>query len=342
MADRPTIAPLVAALRRGLNETGFVEGRNVAIEHHWAHGQYDRLPALAADLVHRQVTVIATSGNASALAAKTATATIPIVFLTGADPVQAGLVASLSRPGGTGVTSLGVELGPKRLELLHSLVRAATTIAVLVNPANRSAEIQVRDMQAAARTLGLELHILQASTEREIDAAFATLTRLRAGALVISPEAFFNSGRAARRIDGAPRGAAIYTYREFAAAGGLMSYGGSITDSIVEPASTSDGFSRAAGRPAGPAVRESRADRQYEDRQGARPHRAVRAPRPRRRGDRVTVRCKCRTARQAAGLLRRPVGLREPAHGPFRIPALLVERLRVPFAALLGAKKSPP
>ena len=231
-ADEST--PLVAAFRRGLNETGYVEGRNVAIEHHWAHGQYDRLPALAADLVRRQVTVIATSGNASALAAKTATATIPIVFLTGADPVQAGLVASLSRPGGnlTGVTSLGVELGPKRLELLHELVPAATTIAILVNPANRSAEIQVRDMQAAARTLGLELHILQASTEREIDAAFATLTRLRAGALVISPEAFFNS-RSEQLAALTVRHAvpAIYTYREFAAAGGLMSYGGSITDS---------------------------------------------------------------------------------------------------------------
>jgi ABC-type uncharacterized transport system substrate-binding protein len=231
-ADEST--PLVAALRRGLNETGFVEGRNVAIEHHWAHGQYDRLPALAADLVRRQVTVIATSGNASALAAKTATATIPIVFLTGADPVQAGLVASLSRPGGnlTGVTSLGVELGPKRLELLHELVPAATTIAILVNPANRSAEIQVRDIQAAARTLGLELHILQASTEREIDAAFAALTRLRAGALVISPEAFFNS-RSEQLAALTVRHAvpAIYTYREFAAAGGLMSYGGSITDS---------------------------------------------------------------------------------------------------------------
>jgi putative tryptophan/tyrosine transport system substrate-binding protein len=231
-ADEST--PLVAALRRGLNETGFVEGRNVAIEHHWAHGQYDRLPALAADLVRRQVTVIATSGNASALAAKTATATIPIVFLTGADPVQAGLVASLSRPGAnlTGVTSLGVELGPKRLELLHELVPAATTIAILVNPANRSAEIQVRDMQAAARALGLELHILHASTERDIDAAFATLTRLRAGALVISPEAFFNS-RSEQLAALTVRHAvpAIYTYREFAAAGGLMSYGGSITDS---------------------------------------------------------------------------------------------------------------
>jgi len=227
-------APLVAALRRGLNEAGYVEGRNVAIEYHWAHGQYDRLPALAADLVRRQVTVIATSGNASALAAKTATATIPIVFLTGADPVQAGLVASLSRPGGnlTGVTSLGVELGPKRLELLHELVPAATTIAILVNPANRSAEIQVRDIQAAARTLGLELHIVQASTEREIDAAFAALTRLRAGALVISPEAFFNS-RSEQLAALTVRHAvpAIYTYREFAAAGGLMSYGGSITDS---------------------------------------------------------------------------------------------------------------
>jgi putative tryptophan/tyrosine transport system substrate-binding protein len=227
-------AHLAAAFRRGLNETGYVEGRNVAIEHHWAHGQYDRLPALAADLVRRQVTVIATSGNASALAAKTATATIPIVFLTGADPVQAGLVASLSRPGGnlTGVTSLGVELGPKRLELLRELVPAATIIALLVNPANRSAEIQVRDMQAAARVLGRELHILHASTERDIDSAFATLVQLRAGALVIAPEAFFNS-RSEQLAALTVRYAvpAIYTYREFAAAGGLMSYGGSIADS---------------------------------------------------------------------------------------------------------------
>jgi ABC-type uncharacterized transport system substrate-binding protein len=225
---------LLAAFRGGLNETGYVEGRNVAIEYYWANGQYDRLPALAADLVRRQVTVITASGNASALAAKAATATIPIVFSSGVDPVQAGLVASLNRPGGnlTGVTTLGVELGPKRLELLHELVPTASIVALIVNPTNRSSEIQGRDVQAAARALGLELHVLHASNEREIDSAFAALTSLRAGALVIAPESFFNSRSeqlAALTVSHAVP--AIYSYREFVAAGGLMSYGGSITDS---------------------------------------------------------------------------------------------------------------
>jgi putative tryptophan/tyrosine transport system substrate-binding protein len=226
-------AHLVAAFRRGLSEAGYVEGRDVAIEYLWAHGQYDRLPMLAADLVRRQVAVIATSGNASAVAAKTASATIPIVFVTGADPVRAGLVASLNRPGGnlTGATSLGVELGPKRLELLHGLIPTTASVAVLVNPANRSAEIQVRDMQAAARALDRKLHILHASAERDIDAAFATLRQLRAGALVISPEAFFNSrSEQLAALTVRHEVPAIYTYREFTAAGGLMSYGGSIGD----------------------------------------------------------------------------------------------------------------
>jgi putative ABC transport system substrate-binding protein len=225
---------LMVAFRRGLNETGYVEGRNVAIEYYWANGQYDRLPALAADLVRRQVTAITASGNASALAAKAATATIPIVFTSGVDPIQAGLVASLNRPGGnlTGVATLGVELGPKRLELLHELVPTATIVALIVNPTNRSSEIQVSDVQAAARALGLELHVLHASTERDIDSAFAALSPLRAGALVIAPESFFNS-RSEQLAALTVRHAvpAIYSYREFVAAGGLMSYGGSITDS---------------------------------------------------------------------------------------------------------------
>jgi putative ABC transport system substrate-binding protein len=227
-------AHLVTAFRRGLGEAGYAEGRNMALEYRWAQGQYDQLPALAADLVRQRVTVIATSGNAPTLAAKAAPETIPIVFVTGADPVQAGLVASLNRPGHniTGVTSLGVELGPKRLELLRELVPTAKRIALLANPANRTTEIHKRDAQAASQALGLELRILHASTEREIDAAFATLAELRVSALIIAPESFLNSRSeqlAALTIRHAMP--AIFSYREFVAAGGLMSYGGSISDS---------------------------------------------------------------------------------------------------------------
>jgi putative tryptophan/tyrosine transport system substrate-binding protein len=178
-SESPTLSTeRLRAFHEGLGETGYVEGRNVAIEYRWAEGRYGRLPELVADLVRRHVAVIAaTGGNASALAAKSATPMIPIVFFTGASPVQAGLVASLNRPGRnlTGVTSLGVELGPKRLELLHELVPKATVVALLVNPTNRSAEFQVKDVQAAARAVGRELHVLHASTEHDIDAAFATL-----------------------------------------------------------------------------------------------------------------------------------------------------------------------
>ena len=224
----------VAAFHRGLTETGYVEGRNVAIEYRWAEGQYDRLPALVADLVHRQVAVIAAiDGLPSALAAKTATATIPIVFFTGGDPVQLGLVASLRRPDGnlTGVTSLNVEVGPKRLELLHELVPTASVIVLLVNPTNALTEANTRTLQAAAHALGLQLHVLNASTERDFDAVFAKLIQLRAGGLVIAPDAFFISrseqlGKLALR-HAVP---AIFQYREFAAAGGLISYGGSRTD----------------------------------------------------------------------------------------------------------------
>jgi putative ABC transport system substrate-binding protein len=222
------------AFHQGLGESGHAEGRNVAIEYRWAEGRYDRLPELTADLVRRHVAVIvATGGNASARAAKTATATLPIVFFTGANPVQAGLVTSLNRPGGnlTGVTSLGVELGQKRLELLHEVVPKAAVMALLVNPTNRSAEIQVSDVQAAARALGRQLHVLHASTEHDIDAAFATLVQLRAGALVIAPESFFNS-RSEQFAALALRHAVptVFSYRDFAAARGLMSYGASITD----------------------------------------------------------------------------------------------------------------
>jgi putative ABC transport system substrate-binding protein len=226
--------PVPAAFRQGLSETGYVEGRNVAIEYRWAENQFDRLPALAADLVRRQVTVIYAGAIRSALAAKAATTTIPIVFNTGADPVQFGLVASLSRPGGnlTGVSNLNEEVAPKRLELLHEVVPAATLIGLLLNPTNPVTEVFLRDQQAAARILGLQLHVLHASTERDLDAAFATLVQLRAGALVIGQDAFF-ADRSELLAALALRHAvpAIYQNREFVAAGGLMSYGGSIGDS---------------------------------------------------------------------------------------------------------------
>jgi len=228
-------AHIVAAFRAGLNEAGYVDGRNVAIEYRWAQGQYDRLPALAADLVRRRVDVIAATGGPAALAAKAASATIPIVFRLAADPIAAGLVASLSRPGGnlTGVTSLNLEVGPKRLEFLHELVPTATIMAALVNPTNPSnAEILSRDLQATARLLGLQLHLLHASSDVDIDAVFATLTELRAGGLVIGTDAFFTSrdeklAALALRY----RIPTIYQWREFVAAGGLMSYGGSFADS---------------------------------------------------------------------------------------------------------------
>jgi putative ABC transport system substrate-binding protein len=226
-------APFTAAFRQGLAASGYIEGQNVAIEYRFAENQLDRVPALAADLASRQVNLIAAAGNAAARAAKSATSTIPVVFGVGDDPVKIGLVPSLSRPGGnlTGMTPLNLELVPKRVELLHELLPQASLIAVLLNPNNTNIEPQRRDVQTAARTLGLHLHILHANTESEIDAAFATLAQARAGGLVIGADAFFNSrieqlaGQSVRH--GVP---AIYQDRLFAAAGGLMSYGGSVTD----------------------------------------------------------------------------------------------------------------
>jgi putative tryptophan/tyrosine transport system substrate-binding protein len=228
------LVDLVGAFHLGLNEAGYVEHRNVGIEYRWAEGQYDRLPALAADLVRRQVTVIVTSGGTpSALAAKSATTTIPIVFSTASDPVAAGYVASLNRPGGnlTGITTLNVEVGPKRLELLRELVPTAATIALLINPTNPAAETALRDLQTPIRTLGLQLHVLRASSERTIDDAFAALVQLRAGGLLIGPDPFFNT-RSEQLAVSALRNAvpAVYQYREFVLAGGLMSYGGNLTD----------------------------------------------------------------------------------------------------------------
>jgi ABC-type uncharacterized transport system substrate-binding protein len=225
-------ARYVPAFRNGLKEAGYVEGQNVAIEYRWAENHYDRLPALAADLVRRQVAVIA-ANNPAALPAKAATTTIPIVFTVGFDPVAVGLVASLNRLGGnlTGITSLNLEIGPKRLELLHEVVPTATTIGLLVNPTNPNAETLSRNLEAAARTLGLQLHVLHASTEHDLDSIFATLAQLRAGGLMIGPDAFFST-RSEQLAALTLRYAmpTITQYREFAAAGGLMSYGSSTPD----------------------------------------------------------------------------------------------------------------
>jgi putative tryptophan/tyrosine transport system substrate-binding protein len=224
--------PGTTAFRQGLSEAGYVEGQNVAIDYRWAEGRFDRLPALAADLVGRGVDVIAAGGGVSALAAKSATATIPIVFFVGRDPVEFGLVDSLSRPGGnlTGFNDLLIELTPKRLELLSDLVPQADVIAVLVNPTNSNAERIMTDVQEATRAKGLNLRILKAGTESAIDAAFATVAQLHDGALLIGVDAFFNTRRE-QIIALAARHAvpAIYDAREFAAAGGLISYGPSST-----------------------------------------------------------------------------------------------------------------
>jgi putative tryptophan/tyrosine transport system substrate-binding protein len=224
----------IAAFRRGLAEVGIVDGQNAAIEFRWAEGRYDRLPALAADLVRRRVAVIATtSGLAPALAAKASTTTIPIVFTVGGDPIEFGLVSSLSRPGGnlTGISILNVELAPKRLELLHELVPTATAMALLVNPTNPNAETQSKEVQAAAQTLGIELHILRASADRDLDAIFASLAQLQIGGLIIGADIFFVSRieqiTASALRDSVPT---ISQYRDFAVAGGLMSYGGDNVD----------------------------------------------------------------------------------------------------------------
>ena len=220
--------PQLAAFLKGLDEKGYADGRNVTIEYRWAEGHNDRLPSMAADLVRRQVTVIAATTTPAALAAKAATTTIPIVFTTAGDPVQLHLVTSLNRPGGnvTGVTQLNVEVAPKRLELLHEIVPKATVMVYLVDPAFPNAETNTKEIQAAARALGLELHVLNASTERDFDALFAKLIQLRAGGLVVGASNLFAS-RSEQLAALALRHAVptIYQIRDFAVAGGLLSYG---------------------------------------------------------------------------------------------------------------------
>jgi len=232
-ASADLYADAARAFRHGLSEAGYVEGQNVAIEYRWADGQYDRLPEMAADLIRRQVAVIAASGPA-ALPAKAATTTIPIVFTSGVDPIEAGLVASLARPGGnvTGVSILNVEVAPKRLELLREVLPAASIMGLLLNPTNPNAEAIARSLQAAAVTLGLKLHVLHASAEPDLDRAVASVRQVQAMALVIGSDPFFTT-RSQQLAALTMRHAipAIYQYREFTAAGGLMSYGGSLTDS---------------------------------------------------------------------------------------------------------------
>jgi putative ABC transport system substrate-binding protein len=234
-AESPALwASRLRAFRQGLGETGYVEGRNVAVEYRWAEGQYDRLPALVSELVQRQATLIATGTIPAVRAAKAATTAIPIVFVTAGDPVQLGLVASLNRPGGniTGVTYLGLEAGPKRLELMHEIVPQAKTIGLLVNPTNPVlAEIAMKGARSTARPFGLDLHVMNASTEHDFDAVFASVVQLQAGGLVIGSDAYFTSrneilGALAARY-AVPT---IFESREFIAAGGLVGYGTSATE----------------------------------------------------------------------------------------------------------------
>jgi putative tryptophan/tyrosine transport system substrate-binding protein len=225
--------PRLTGLRRGLNQTGYIEGRNLVIEYRWAGNQADRLPTLAADLVQLRVAVIVSPGLVPTRAAKAATTSIPILFSVGVDPVQLGLVASLNRPGGnlTGFNNFTGELGAKGLALLHELVPSLATVGFLENPNNPVSEVTTRDVLAAAPALGLKIHVLKAGTNREIDAAFVSLLQARTGALLVGNDLFFNS-RIEQLVELAARHAipTMYAYREFTAAGGLISYGTSLTE----------------------------------------------------------------------------------------------------------------
>jgi putative tryptophan/tyrosine transport system substrate-binding protein len=280
---------IVEAFRQGLREAGFTENRNLKVEFRWAEDRNDRLQALAADLVHREVAVIA-ANSVSAVAAKAATATIPIVFQSGIDPVVAGLVASLGHPGGntTGVSFFASTLEVKKLELLHEIVPPAAVIAVLVNPNNPQAEIQAGGLQAAAGMLHRPLAILMAGSERDIDTAFATLAQRGTAAVVVVGDPFFNSRRRQLIALAARHGIpAIYSNRENVDDGGLISYGASLAEAYREVGIYAGRHSqgRKTGGPAGAAADQVRTDRQSRDRDGARPRFAAGPARPCRQGD---------------------------------------------------------
>jgi putative ABC transport system substrate-binding protein len=287
-------APMLVAFRQGLKEAGYVEGQNVAIEYRWANGQYDQLPALAADLVRRQVSVIAATSTPANLTAKTATSTIPIVFTTGSDPVELGLVASLNRPGGnvTGVTQLTGEVAPKRVELAHELVPMATVIGLLVNPKNPYAEALTNASRAAAATLGLQLDVLHASTAAEVDEVFSTFRPKQAGALVIGTDAFFNSS--AEQLAALSLRHLVPAIYEFSPVRrgrrpdelrrqyyGIVSSGRRLHRAYSQGRQTS--------RTAGATVYQGRADHQPQDRQDAWPYHTACTAGARRRGDRIVA-----------------------------------------------------
>jgi putative ABC transport system substrate-binding protein len=282
------LADMLAAFREGLKQLGFVEGQNVAIEYRWADGQFDRLPALAADLVHRRVAVIATPASLVAtLAAKAATTTIPIVFSGSTDPVQIGLVASLNRPGGnvTGINSMNTELIGKRLQLLHELVPGVARFAMLQNPtALVSSQSAIAEAQASARSLGRQLLVLNASSESDFEPAFASLIQQQAAALLFGSSTLFqNRYQQIVALAARHRVPAIYANHEAVAAGGLMSYASPIMDkSSRRQLHRPHSQGRKARRPAGAAAHESRTAHQHDDRQGARAHRSYRSAGPRR------------------------------------------------------------
>ena len=279
---------IVTAFRQGLKEAGFVEGQNIAIEYRWAENHPDRLPALAAELIGRQVTLLV-GNQPAALAAKAATTTVPIVVVTGYDPVRDGLVSSLNRPGGnvTGVIFFSTTLGPKRLQLLRELAPKATTIAVLVGP---DAEAERIDLQAAAQTIGQQLLVLEVSSERDIETAFATFVQRGAEALVVAAGPFVTSQRERLvALAASHRLPAIYGLREFATAGGLMSYASSFAEAYRQAGIYAGRIlnGRKSGRPPDDTVHQIRPGDQPQDREGARPYSAADAARHRRRGDRV-------------------------------------------------------